>query len=169
MEEMKCCKCDGKEYYQSLCRSCFKDIITRKVRKEIRLHSPLKKNEVLLVKDEIARHFLEQISMPIKIVKKGKHDREVIPWTMDDEDEEFLECMFTGKKQKDKKSHIKLFRLITEQELDMYARLIKIKYTIPKQSDMKIHLNTLTKRYPQTKHSLLRSSLEMRKINIEDR
>ena len=54
---MKCIKCSGKAEISSLkhigpaCRSCFLKIIEKRVRKELRLNSQIKKNDKILIID----------------------------------------------------------------------------------------------------------------------
>lgn len=168
---MRCVKCKAKVLGDfDFCRSHFVENIERRVKKDIRQNNLIEKDEILLVKEPLSRHFVENvINVPVKIGKKG---REVLLWTMDDEILVFLDTLFSGKKVKGsgigiKKGRIKLFRTVTDKELEAYAKIKGIRFSRKKtESEKKIlaELDRLEKDHKETRFSLIKSIEEISRI-----
>lgn len=165
---MRCVKCKANVLEDfDFCRSHFVENVERRVKKDIRQNSLIRKDETLLVKEPLSRHFLENvINVPVRIGKKG---REIILWTMDNEILVFLDALFSGKKVKGsgigiKKDRIKLFRTVTDRELDAYTKIKGIRFSKKRtESEKKIlaELDKLEKDHKETRFSLLRSIEEI--------
>lgn len=167
-KEFYCSKCKGKVYYSGLCRKCFIKSVIKKIRKDLRVNKVFKKNDVLLVKDKISDIVVKDIvkDPSIKIVKKGRFTKEVLPLTMDDEIDSFLGNLFSGKKMKKiNKKKVGLFRVLKDDELKAFARAKKIKLKEKKRSKIMKMLDKFEKRYPSVKYSLGRSIGSLRRIN----
>ena len=95
------------------------------------------------------------------IVRTGCINKIVLPWSLDDEGECFLSKMF-GKldfeKQK-KPERIKLLRNVSEKEIEVFAKIKRFKYKKlkPYNKDIREMLNTLEKKHPEIKFSVLKS------------
>lgn len=167
---MKCLKCHKKAHYNGLCRKHFMEQIEARVRKEIRAKELIKKNDVLVVKDPIAKFLIKKImgGMPLRIVKSGK-GRFVELWTLDDEVLCFLTEFFGESKQKKvQKDSIRPFRTVKDDELLAFAKLSGVKFKKKKRTkreeEMKKALQKIEKKHPETKFSLLRSVEGMRNL-----
>lgn len=163
---MTCIKCKNPVYFERLCRNCLCKQVEKRIRKDLRLSKAVKKDDVLLIKDPISEYFIRKIiSMPIKIVKKGRYDKEVLPFTLDDEVLEFLENFIEKKSFKENKKKIKLFRTVKDDELKAFAKVRKIKYEKkPKESEIRKIIDEMDKKYPPTKFNLLKSSEKLKAI-----
>ena len=139
-----------------LCRNCFLDVIEKRVRKGLRLSKAIRKNDKILIIDNgsvesaVGRHLLKRIikGLPVRIIcKKANlpmpdsvdkksyykiYDKIIIPWSLDDEAEEFLEFLFNKKKPlKFGRNAVKLLKPVSEDELAMFAKLNQLKYEKP--------------------------------------
>jgi len=178
---MACIKCKKtknehiKHLGGSLCPSCFSKIIEKRVRKSLRENNWIKpKDSVIAIDNETIKaktgiHILKTIfkNTPLKInIKKGniplpsktvkKRSKIVIPWTADDEIEQFLDALFNNQKIS-KNKYIKLLINISDEELQLYAKANKIKGKKEKKSFLGKNLDELEKRYPGSKLGLLKS------------
>ena len=179
---MECIKCRKKagislRHIGSVCKSCFLKIVEKRVRKELRTKKLIRKNDRILVVDNGSKEFavghylLKNIikNLPVKIAKiktnkailpktTKKYDKVIIPWSLDDEAEDFLNALFNSKKQtKSSKKAIKLLMNISDEEIGLFAKIKKFKYRKRKKSKIKQMLDMLEKRYPGYKFSLLNS------------
>lgn len=104
--------------------------------------------------------------MPIQIVKKGNYDKEVLPWTLDDEAAEFLEGFICNKlRTKNDNKKIKLFRTVKESELIAFASAKKMRYCKnPEKTEVRKIINEMDRKYPCTLFNLLKSSEKLKKI-----
>ncbi len=163
---MGCKICGKNAFFERLCTPCFLRNIESRVRKELRLTKAVEKNKVLLIKDDLSRYFISSIiSMPIKVVKSGRHDKKVLPWTLDDEIEDFLERTFKGRQPKrEDKNIIKLFRTVRYKELELFAKLKKIKLEKRKPTKLGKLLDSLENQHLETKFSLLKSVEEIKNL-----
>lgn len=160
---MSCLKCKSKIFMNGFCRKHFIENIERRVKKEVRQKGLIKRNENLIVRDALSRHFISNVlNMPVKTGKKG---REVVLWTMDDEILNYLRAMFSRKKQKKlPKSKIKLFRAVKDSELEAYARLKKLRFNKKRTEDEKTILKEIDRfdqKHRETRFSLLKSIEEL--------
>jgi hypothetical protein len=165
---MKCIKCKAKVLGDfEFCRSHFVENIEKRVKKDIRQNNLIEKDEMLLAKDPLSRHFIEKvINVPVKIGKKG---REAMQWTMDDEILLFLDSLFGKKNIKASgigiiKDRIKLFRTVTDKELLAYAKIKGLKFDkkrTEKEKSIISELNLLEKDHRETRFSLIKSIEEV--------
>lgn len=188
---MKCFKCKKNKavvdlfYIKNLCKSCFFKIIERRLRKHIRLNKLFKKNDRILIIDNLSFYLVKKIikDLPVKIffkeipvnslnnkkikdyIRNNKINRIVIPWTLDDEISLFLENIFLNKKTRIKKDYIKLLKTVTDKEIILFARLKNIKFRENKKNkEIKEFLDKLEYKHPETKFSLLRSINQLEKL-----
>ncbi|GAF92620.1 unnamed protein product, partial [marine sediment metagenome] len=163
---MKCHFCHKKAVIKDIdkfyCKNCFARVIEKRVRKYLRINKVIRKNDKLLVFDNVSLWFLKKIikDPSIKIVfkklkpelskvfenkkiktlaKSKKANKIVLPWTADDEISLFLKAIFSNKKPKNLgqiQSYVKLFKVITEQELVMFSKIKKLGYKEKKKTDI---------------------------------
>ncbi|MBW2999255.1 hypothetical protein KY339_01165 [Candidatus Woesearchaeota archaeon] len=167
---MLCKKCKKKAYYNEFCKKCFCQQIEARVRKELRLKKLIQKNDVLLITSPFCEYMVKSImkGLPLKIVKKGKHDKKVILWTMDDEIEYFLKNFFAGKKYIELSHHgknIKLFLKVKHDELMAFARAKGFKLKKKKITPILEMIEKLEKKHPETKFSLGKSMEKLAEIS----
>ncbi len=181
---MKCIKCRGKagislRHIGSVCRTCFLEIIEKRVRKDFRTKKLIRKNDRILMIDNGSKEFavggylLNNIikNLPVKITKiktnktilpkktTKKYDKIIIPWSLDDECEEFLNMVFNKKKRsKFSKKTIKPLMNVSDEEIELFAKIKGFKYKKRPKSKIKKMLDLLEKRYPGYKFSLLNST-----------
>lgn len=180
---MKCIKCTKKSeiklgHIGDTCKSCFLKIAEKRVRKQLRINSQIKKNDKILFINNGSKEFyvgeylFKKIikGLPVKITTKKssklnisakKHSKIIIPWSLDDEAEQFLNFVFNKKKQsRFSKKTIKLLKCLSEEEIEMFAKIKKFKYKKPKTKQkpkIRQMLDLLEQRYPGYKFSLLNS------------
>ncbi|MCX6707608.1 MAG: hypothetical protein NT001_05725 [Candidatus Woesearchaeota archaeon] len=165
---MKCIKCKANVLGDfDFCRSHFVENVERRVKKDIRQNNLIEKDETILVKDPLSRHFIEKvINVPVKIGKKG---REAMLWTMDDEILVFLDALFGRKSLRASgigviKDRIKLFRTVTDRELETYSKIKGLKFSKKRsEKEMRIlrELDLLEKDHKETRFSLIKSIEEI--------
>ncbi len=132
----------------------------------------IRKNDRILMVDDgskefvVGKYLLKNIikNLPVEItVKKSaktakEYDKIIIPWSLDDEAEEFLGIVFNKKKkQKQNKKIIKLLINLSDEEIELFAKIKGFKYRKKPKSKIKEMLDLLEKRYPGYKFSLLNS------------
>lgn len=184
---MKCKKCKNQaevnfSHLEPLCEKHFLETIEKRVRKNLRKKSLICKGDRILIIDNNSKEYavgeflLKNIikDLPVKIETKkseklsyasSNHNKIIVPWSLDDETEEFLNFMFSKKKTKKfgKKYH-KLLKNISEEEIEKFAEIKRFKYKHKKRSRIKEMLDTLEKRYPGYKFSLLNSIKEVKSL-----
>jgi tRNA(Ile)-lysidine synthase TilS/MesJ len=183
---MGCIKCSKKAEITNLkhigpaCRSCFLKIIEKRVRKGLRTKKLIKKNDRILLIDNGSKEakagefLLKSIikDLPVKIdAKKAKkisstkkYDKIIMPWSLDDEAEQFLSMVFNKKKHaKYAKKAVKLLKSLSEEEIEQFAKIKRFKYKKKQRSKTKQMLDKLEKRYPGYKFSLLNSIKQLNK------
>ena len=178
---MKCIKCsktasiDMKHLGGSLCSKCFAEVIEKRVRKSLRQHDWLKpKDKVLVIDDNSLKskasiYLLKSIfkGQPFNLsFKKGSiksadklakgYDKAIIPWNMDDEVEQHLDALFNNKKIK-KTRFIKLLSNVSDEEIDYFARINKIKGRKKAKTGLGKKIDALENRYPGSKFGLQKS------------
>ena len=181
----KCNKC-GKNtvlYHRDFCRPCFQKIIEKRIRKYVRLNKMFSKNDNILVIGDLTEHLLKGIlkDLPVNITKKNfaspfskqvkdfakknKINKIVIPWTLDNEIEYFLDN-WTHKKTTydlfgEMKGYVKLFKPVMEEELEKFAKIKRIKFRAAKKNHL---LDKIEKQYPGSKFGMANSIEEMKGI-----
>jgi sulfur transfer complex TusBCD TusB component (DsrH family) len=173
---MKCINCSKKtsvslKHLGSFCSGCFTRIIEKRIRKDLSINKVFSPNDkVLLINDGslkamVSEYILKSISkdIPLRIdIKREKtakkYDKIVTSDSLDNDIEEFLVSIF--KKNPFKKSkEVHLLRTISDKELLVFAKILKIKGTIKKTKLGKI-LDQLENKYPGSKFGLFRSIKE---------
>lgn len=149
------------------CSSCFSHIIERRIRKYIRESAPLKRNQRVVVSDQISAHFIQHIThVPLVVVKKKqkKNDLVVLLHTLDDVVVQFLDHFLLGKKKVLKKNNeLWLFSSITDEELALYCQYHKIRFAAQKHP-LKEMLLQLEKEHSGTLHALSKSVCDLADI-----
>jgi hypothetical protein len=169
----RCHKCIRKAVYKlvdkSYCARCFSGLIEQKLRQNLRRYG-LKKDSKLLVTDKASEYVVRKVlHIPVQIVQKKqkgqKPDHIVLPWTMDDENEEFLQMLFKGKKivVKENKNIVKLFYPVAKKDLVSYFKLKKVPYK-PVKTEMNAMLDAFEEKHAGTKRSLLKSEERLKNI-----
>lgn len=185
------CSCNKKaeislKHLGNLCKGCFSRIIEKRIRKTTRINKIFKKGDNILVFDKLSSHIVNNIlkDLPKKVffykkydsinqlnnkiiknyIKKNKINKVVIPWTLDDEIDKFLKNVMLNKIIK-KNDYIKLFKETTEEELDLFSKMNKLKYIKNKKNkDINDFISNVDEIYPATKFKLLRSSEKLSDI-----
>ncbi len=169
---MKCIKCQnsattGLKHLGSLCNKCLVRIIEKRIRRDLTINKVFAPNDKILLlynsslKAELCKHFLKSISrdIPLKIdikkTKTKKYNKIVLPKNLDDEIQAFLEALFTNQEYK-KPKEIYLLRTVSDEEIQILKKILKLKGTIKKTKLGNI-LDNLEKRYPGSKFGLFKS------------
>jgi tRNA(Ile)-lysidine synthase TilS/MesJ len=190
---MKCVKCkkNAAIHLPNLhtCEMCFLRIIEKRVRKEIRTKSLIKKNDKILLIDDnsaeskvsfyLLKHIIKGLPVIIK-VRKMKYtlgqevkgfDKVIIPWSADKEGDYFLSNVFENKKMnylghyRNKKiTYVKLLLHVLKKETEIFAKIKKFHYKIFTERTIASEmLDKLENEYPEVKFSLLRSTEYLKK------
>ncbi len=157
---MKCLKCPktGKisHFNGFFCPICYIDMINHRIKKDLRKGSCLSMNDRVLVHGKLAEFFLKKAveNLPI-IIKQAseKHqkgfNKAVIQWSSDDEANLFLDELTCKNPVFEKlgcnDKIIKIFRTISDKELEKAAKILKIKFKPNKKS---IEFEKIRKRQP---------------------
>jgi hypothetical protein len=178
---MKCIKCSGtakielKHLGGALCPACFAEVIEKRVRKSLRDNKWLKPEDRIIYIDDgtlqskVGFYLIKTIfkNQPFDIdFKKGEilsaaklskgYDKVLVPWNMDDEIEQFLDCLFNAKKVP-RARYIKLLINVSDEEIALFAKIKKTNARPKAKSKLGRMLDDLEKRYPGSKFGLLRS------------
>lgn len=162
-----CTRCEGEEYHDGLCKSCFCEVIGKRIRKDLRNQQLIKKHDRLLVKDGLCKQIIREIlgGLPVEYVEQAPYDKEILFWTMEDELEQFLDRLFTGKRLDPLghfRSQIKLFLHVRDKELEVFAQAKHLNYTTPSRTRLAALVGDMEKKYPEVKFSLLKSIMELK-------
>ena len=184
---MKCAKCKmpAKAKFKhtgNLCQNHFLELIEKRVRKGLRTQKLIKKNDKILFIDNkskeyyVSNYLLKSIikNLPVKIDTKkskkltlasAKHNKIIIPWSLDDEAEEFLELIFNKKQPlKFNKKALKLLGNVSEEEIELFAKIKRFKYKKTSKSKIKQMLDKMENKYPGYKFSLLNSIKQIKEL-----
>ena len=192
---MKCVKCrkEARVHMDTFdaCDSCFRKIIERRVRKEIRLNRLIEKNDNIMVIDDgtaeakLGLYLLKKITgnLPLKILAtrkkyalgeeiKGSFNKVIIPWDADKEGEYLLGCFLENKKPRylshfrlKNKHYVKLLAHVMHKEAAEFCRISRIKFTDKKTTSLASEMiDKLQKDFPEITFSLVKSSEELKKI-----
>ncbi|MBN1645331.1 hypothetical protein JW851_04850 [Candidatus Woesearchaeota archaeon] len=170
---MKCIKCANSastclKHLGGLCNKCFIKTIEKRIRRDLAVNKIFKPHDkILLINDkslkaELSKYFLQSISksIPLKIdIKTGKigkkYNKIIEPKNLDNEIEYFLESVFAKKSCKKPKA-IHLLRTVSDEELLILKKILKLDGTIQK-SKLGRMLDDLEKNYPGSKFGLFNS------------
>jgi len=174
-----CIKCSNKavvslKHMGSFCSKCFLSTIEKRIRKDLNIHKVFAPHESVLIindgslKAKLSVYFLKSISksIPLKIdIKKAKprkkYDKIVTPNNLDDDIAVFLESLFRTSKPVNKCKEVHLLRTVSDEELALAARLLKINGPL-KKSKLSSVLDALENRYPGSKFGLCNSIAELK-------
>jgi len=143
------------------CKRHFIELITKRIRKDLRTREEIDLNKKYYLLREnspefiLTKYFLERIfekHLMIEEVTKIKQKNMIITTNLDIEAKNFLESYFTNKKYIEK--HIRLLRTVTKEEIEKLCEVLDIKGR-PKKG--LAFLETIDKKYPGSKFSVLRS------------
>ncbi|MBW2967855.1 hypothetical protein KY362_05195 [Candidatus Woesearchaeota archaeon] len=141
------------------CERCFCGLVEQSVRRHLRTYG-LKRDVRLAVNDKASEYMLKRVlKVPVEIVSgRRKADFLVMPWTLDDENEEFLKMVIENRKLtvRENRKVIKLFYPVSKKDMKQYFKLKKISYR-PEKTKMNALLDALEEKHPGTKRSLLKS------------
>ena len=178
---MGCYICKRKAAYsqqkgREICNECFCKLIEKRVRKYARINKLFRKEDRILVIGDVNKYLVESIvkDLPVKLffrakedknfAKKNKINKIFIEYTLDDEVNDFLNSVFKGKKEKklDKK-HIRLLRVATDEEVELFAKIKKLRFK-PNKKDpfVKMLIDKLHKEHPSAKYTLLKNIRELK-------
>ena len=166
----RCHKCIRRSAHKLVdkwyCRRCFTALVENKIRQNLRKHR-IARDSRLFVSDKASEYMLQKVvNVPVQIVRrKARTGYLVLPWTLDDENEEFLKMFLQNKKiiTKENKKVIKLFYPISKKDMKTYFSIKKVAYR-PVKTDINRMLDFLEKKYPGTKTGLLKSEERLRTI-----
>jgi len=172
-------------HIKNVCSSCFTEIIEKRIRRYVRINKIFRKNDRILVSDDLSFFLVNSIikDLPAHIflksmniddlskssvkrsIKKDKINKILIPWTIDDEANLFLNNLFSGRNKRLDKRYIKLLITITDKEAGLFSKINDIDFKENKKNEeIKKMLDMLEQKYPETKFSLSRSIGQMEKI-----
>jgi len=173
-----CIKCRNKAVVSpknlgSFCSNCFLIILEKRIRKDLAINKVFSPHQSVLViddrsvKSKLTIYFLNNISknIPLKIdfkktKPKKKYDKIVTPNNLDNDIITFLESLLTTSKPVFNKKEVHLLRTVSDEELLLAARLLKIKASFKKSKLNKV-LDSLESRYPGSKFGLFNSIKEL--------
>lgn len=178
---MKCQKCNKEstinfKHLGNLCDNCFINIIQKRVKKELRNKWNFKKDQrILIVENDtkegkvnvyLAQLITNKLPALIDIKNNVDLDKELdnydiifIPWSLDNEVEEFLSEVFKNEIfiSKYKSKVIKLLRGLSEEEIEMIAKIKNISFIEEEKSELEKFIENIEKKYPGSKFALLKS------------
>ena len=137
-------------------------LIEKRVRRHTRMNKVFRKNDKILVTDDLDMYFVKSITkkLPVKIYRKQVRNvrlKIVKQWTADDEINLFLKQMFYGKRIKQEK-FVKLLKVITDEEASKFAKIKGLMFK-PNKKDKLVQdfVDEMQKKYPDTKYKLIKS------------
>lgn len=165
---MTCLKCKKDfETFRGYCNNCFPELLERRAKKELSDSGWPKKGDKILVLDDgtivssVSLYILKGLlkGFPAEIVSEGDHDIKIIPWTADQEIEEFFKKIME-KEESPKNSDVKLLRKALYEEVEHYAEIKNIAGDRRVKTQVQELVDKLEKRYPGTKFATLKASEE---------
>lgn len=121
---MKCKKCNREADTEGFCSLCFQKVILVRVSKHIRSCLPKEGEFILSLDSDLAVHFVQKaLKRPFSLHPDGLR---ILSWSADDLAEWFLGRI--SKHEKSRPNEILLFEPVLDRELEIYARLVGIKY-----------------------------------------
>lgn len=147
----------------------FLKIIEKRVRKDIRINKLFQNNDrIILNKDNSKEFFVNEYLLksilkekPVKILYKGK-GKKILNKNLDDICAEFLDKLLSNLEFNDE---IVLLRTVTDKEVERFAKIKKFKFKdIKRKNKFKDFLDRLEVKHKETKYSLGKSIIELRKL-----
>ncbi len=142
----------------------------KNIEKRIRAYlrgKQIRPNMTVLIKDDFTADTIKRLlkGMPLNIVKKGKHDAEVTPETIDDEIHDYLRNIFEGKGlKKIERNTLRPFRRIKSEELREYAKIKGFMLKQRKRDRIDETVDKLEEQHQETKFAILKSIEEIEKM-----
>lgn len=178
---MGCYLCGGRAYIKQqknryICNRCFCRLFEKRIRRYTRLKKVFQPGDRILVIGDVNRYLAERIvgRLPVKLffrarlskefVKKNGINKILIEWSLDDGANEFLLGLFRGKKvRKLGKGHVKLLKVVTDKEIELFAKLEKLRFK-PNKKDPFVQklLDELQKKHPSIRYTLLKNIEELK-------
>jgi len=166
----RCLKCKRESEYKLVdkwyCGRCFSELVEQKIKQNLRKYD-IKKDSKLSISDKASEYIIKKvINLPVKIVSDEKNaDYLILPWTLDDENEEFMKKILENKKinTKEDKKKIKLFYPVSKQDLTTYFKIKNIDFR-PDKTEINDFLDRMEAKYPETKRALLNSEEKLKKM-----
>jgi len=167
---MNCSKCNKKATISTpfgerdYCDKHFMEFIEKRIRKDLRTKQTLDVKKSYFIynnkshKYKITKHFLKNIFGDILKLKEltkenSKKQNVIIPRSLEDESDEFLDSFLKNNILKEKKV-INPLRTILEIELSEICRILKINYKSKKHNEL---VENLEQSYHGTKFSVMKS------------
>ena len=169
---MTCYNCQKDPIFNNLCQKCLIKSFEKKVRKDLR--GQLKKGSKIYIEDKkdsngfALKMFMAKFELPLKKSSKKEADFVLIPWSLENEVLEFLDLFLQGDINKVKnKDSIKMFKNITQNEIDAYAKINGYKNLSKKKTSITAiekMIDSLELKYPGIKRSVLNGVKEYKEI-----
>ncbi|MGV8169638.1 MAG: hypothetical protein ACP5N3_06305 [Candidatus Nanoarchaeia archaeon] len=168
---MKCSKCshnalEGAVYAgKNHCEKHFLELIERRIRKNLRTRKLIDvKKEYYFADDKsseakLTEYFLDKIFLGrLKLSeKKSKSLCNIVPTNLDEQALMFLNSFLENKKL-EKSEEVMPLEVVTQQEVELLCRVLKIKFVPRIKEDV---VDNLEKRHPGTKFSLFQSRMKI--------
>ena len=176
MEKCYLCSKDAKIKQQNnrfICDRCFNKQFEKRIRKFARVNKVFKKNDKILVMGEVNKFLVSKIvkDLPMKVYfKKGSNvDKVLLQWTIDDEANDFLLNLFKSKaRKKFFKKDIKFLITMTNDDVEEFARINKIKFNSEKIDPfIKKLIDDLHKEHPSAKYTLVKNISVLNRLTIK--
>ncbi|MBN1923252.1 MAG: hypothetical protein JW791_00655 [Nanoarchaeota archaeon] len=141
---MKCLKCKIEEYCSRFCKEHFKSYFERKFKSHLSKNKMLNKNETLNVlgeNKEVVKYLLNDLGRKVD-AKFNTRGRRVESFSMDSKAVKQLSDFMQAKSLEMPVSFLECF---TQEEINHYAKLCRLKTSKPKLSKFETKLNKLMK------------------------
>jgi len=163
---MKCVQCGNGAEKGDICDRCLCKNIEKRIRKYARLNKVFSRGDKLIVVGDICNYFVKSIikGMPVEVKKVAKRPvkiasgwKLIVQDTIDDECCSFLDGLFGKMSKKCDKNVIKLLCVVTDGEIERFAKTKKLKFKPNKKNELiKKELDKLEEKYRETKYSLVK-------------
>jgi hypothetical protein len=164
----KCVKCNSParlhlKSLHPLCKDCFCEVIEKRIRKHARLNTLFKKGDSIVVIGRLNQYLVPRIvkGLPLTITNRQRPPARTSSkvfgtWTLDDEVCSYLEELLTGRTRRP--AFHSILKRTTDEELKLFAKYRKLEFTANRKNpEVQRMLDTLEKRHPETRFSLMKS------------
>jgi hypothetical protein len=165
---------------RKLCAKCFIRYFEKKILYTIRKFNLIKKSNIIYyqknssLKSAVLENILKMIAEKgrIKLTNKKPFDKIAVPSNTDSTAEEIINSVINKKLTQENypkaKNIIKPLYLMTDKEIQLYAKIKKLKYKkikSPDKSNEKLlianFINSLERSHPEIKNSIIKSYLKL--------
>ena len=175
-----CKQCETKPVYEftnkrKLCRRCFIKYFQKKVLYTIRKFKLLGKGDIVYSTDPFMKELLSLFEDKgiIELTKnKKKATKIIVNDSIDDNSDKIIHLLIKGKLEKNNRLSpidgkiIKPFYLFLDDEIQLYAKLKKIKLDKKFKPDkISVFIESLEKKHPEVKRAIVNSYLELFLLN----